>query len=291
MIHTMWLLTLLFPLMAVVAKNLDTGLDYLANENQDIALNYLTTENQVLSVNYLAKYGYLSADTTQARASVSGEKMREAVRQFQASAGLDQTGQVDNNTLELMKMPRCGVRDVGNRTTRYVRTRPKWQKRDLTYRITKYSKHRLTQAQIDKEFRKAFAMWERVTNLRFRKTSGRADIEIRFEVYSHPPFAPNVHSPFDGPSGAGGTVLAHAFDPGNWGNGLGGDIHMDDSETWTVGFNNDLLQVATHEIGHSLGLDHSDNRNTIMFNTHIPMTTVHLTSEDVERIQQLYGRK
>jgi len=276
MIHTMWLPTLLLLLASVVAKNLDTSLDYHA------------TENQVLAMNYLAKYGYLPADTTLARASVSGEKMREAVRQFQASAGLDQTGQVDNNTLEMMKMPRCGVRDVGNKTARFVPTGPIWQRSHLTYRITKYSKHHLTRAKIDKEFRKAFALWEKVTNLQFsQKMSGGVDIEISFEEYSHPPFGlpPKEHVPFDGP----GSDLAHAWPPGDY-PGFLGDIHMDDSESWhTRG--NDLLQVATHEIGHSLGLTHSGNRNTIMFDFHIPMTTVHLTSEDVERIQQLYGRK
>ena len=54
------------------------------------------------------------------------------------------------------------------------------------------------------------------------------------------------NEPFDGPSG----ILAHAFFPG-----YGGDIHFDEDETWThrtyTGVN--LMQVAVHEIGHSLG--------------------------------------
>ena len=70
----------------------------------------------------------------------------------------------------------------------------------------------------------------------------QADIEISFVSYEH-----GDGSPLDGPGG----TLAHAYFPE-----FGGDVHMDDSEKWTVNTQTgtNLLQTLAHEIGHSLGL-------------------------------------
>ena len=73
------------------------------------------------------------------------------------------------------------------------------------------------------EMRRAFAVWEMVTDLRFTQVSAsaNADIVILFQAGSHgDPY------PFDGPSG----TLAHAFFPD-----FGGDAHFDDAEPWTIG--------------------------------------------------------
>ena len=51
-----------------------------------------------------------------------------------------------------------------------------------------------------------------------------------------------------------GKVVAHAFFPKD------GKIHFDEEETWNVNSKEgtDLLMTATHEIGHALGLGHSE---------------------------------
>ena len=56
--------------------------------------------------------------------------------------GLEQTGELDDVTVELMGTPRCGVRDreqsadveFGEKSGAYVLQGSRWQKKHLTYR-------------------------------------------------------------------------------------------------------------------------------------------------------------
>jgi hypothetical protein len=42
-------------------------------------------------------------------------------------------------------------------------------------------------------------------------------------------------------------------------------MHFDDAESWHVGTTVDVFSVALHELGHALGLGHSDNPNDVMY--------------------------
>ena len=84
-----------------------------------------------------------------------------------------------------------------------------------------------------------------------------------------------------------GQVLAHAFYPEN------GETHFDESETWTQNTDEgtNLMIVAVHELGHALGLGHSNVEGAVMapyYQGYDAKFT--LEDDDIRAIQSLYGR-
>jgi len=237
---------------------------------------------------YLMKYGYIHEDeNSNTAALLSANGVKSAIKDFQAFAGLNQTGDLDDTTVKLMNTPRCGVTDIvgkgatARRRKRYALQGSRWRTRDLTYRITKYpSSSRFSRKQVDDQIQKAFELWSTSTNLNFQaKSKGSVHIEIRFERKEH-----GDGDPFDGPGG----TLAHAYFPQ-----YGGDAHFDDQEYWTIDSfkGTNLLQTAAHEFGHSLGLSHSDVNSALMapfYRGWQPNLKLH--QDDVDAIQALYGR-
>ncbi|KAM9321359.1 collagenase 3-like [Gastrophryne carolinensis] len=200
------------------------------------------------------------------------------LKEMQAFFGLEVTGKLDEETLDIMKQPRCGVPDIGEYN--FFPRKPKWARMNLTYRIVNYTPD-LPRADVDRAIKKAFKVWSDVTPLNFtRLRSGTADIMISFGKQEHGDFYP-----FDGPHG----FLAHAFPPGDK---IGGDTHFDDDENFTndhKGYN--LFMVAAHEFGHSLGLEHSRDPGSLMYPvyTYSDMSSFILPEDDVQGIQELYG--
>ncbi|KAM9728212.1 uncharacterized protein ACNS7B_016215 [Menidia menidia] len=206
------------------------------------------------------------------------DSFEDNLRKMQEFFGLEVTGQLDTNTLEVMARPRCGFTDV----TRYAHFdgRPKWDKTVVTYRITEYTPD-LSRGKVDATLAKALKLYSDVIPLDFKQIgSGKADIMIMFKAREHGDFAP-----FDGENG----VLAHAFSPGE---GHGGDTHFDEDENWTLtsaGAN--LFLVAAHEFGHALGLAHSQVQTALMYPTYQYVSTegYKLPDDDREGVQAIYG--
>jgi len=192
----------------------------------------------------LTKYGYLPAPEEGKSYLLSEEGVTNAIKQMQRVGGLNETGVIDEETLNLINTPRCGVPDViegfenlilndeenereesdgyyPSRRKRYALQGSRWKKRVLSYTVGRYPSQ-LTRAEVDIDVRKAFNMWQQASGLTFvrRSPGDTVDIEIRFENYYH-----GDEDAFDGPGG----VVAHAFFPE-----FGGDAHFDDGEDWTV---------------------------------------------------------
>ncbi|XP_066921738.1 interstitial collagenase-like [Clytia hemisphaerica] len=243
----------------------------------------VTDEDKRNALKYLSKYGYSEGF------SIEDNEYESSLREFQEFAGLSVTGLCDLATLRQMTLPRCGLNDLvltkGKRKKRYVHQGSIWKKNLLTWKL--YGTGRtLPRNTILTVMRQAFKFWRDKAAIDFQELSdsddSEPDIVVKFvESYHKDPF------PFDGPGG----TLAHAFYPHS-NKGLSGDVHFDDSEDYTYQSprGRNLLWVATHELGHSLGLAHSRERKAVMY----PWYTTYkpgfkLNDDDVLGIQLLYG--
>ncbi|KAM7448845.1 hypothetical protein ABFA07_003124 [Porites harrisoni] len=224
------------------------------------------------------------------------------ISKLQRRAGINVTGVLDTETKKLLVIPRCGVteddykdQDYGKEKGITERRRRKrftlqgswWNKKDLTYRFLSSTADLPVDIQ-QNILRKMINKWAEVSTLTVREADSSAsdndvDILISFVRGFH-----NDPYPFDG---QGGT-LAHAYYPHN-NLGLSGDAHFDDDERFTTGTSDgiNLDWVAVHEFGHSMGLEHSNVRESIMYpwyKGYFP--NIELTEDDILGIQALYGK-
>ena len=70
-------------------------------------------------------------------------------------------------------------------------------------------------------------------------------------------------------------------------------MHFDDAEAWSIGGGGgtfDTETVALHEIGHLLGLNHSDVQGSVMFPNYGGPRRA-LTADDIVGVRAMYGRR
>lgn len=177
--------------------------------------------------------------------------------------------------------------------------RGRWQATTLTWAIATYGDD-LPREQQEAIFVEAFATWSAVTPLRFERVMDvrAAHMVMGFghgnhcDLYSAVGDTCQASAAFDG---AGGT-LAHCYFPPQGGatTGVTGDCHFDEAEPFSSDDTDRvrvrLLEVAIHEIGHGLGLEHSQDRQSVMFPSYnVNDIKVSLGQSDVTAIQRLYG--
>lgn len=241
----------------------------------------------------LKTFGYLSDDSDDATWDLP-----EALVAFQLAANLPLTGVYDSATAVVLERPRCGVPDsVDLDSVRANRTREssiktysnyqlydkKWNYTDLTYRITSLCDG-LSEVEVKLSISMALKPFTLVTPLTFTLVDAKvdtADISFSFQSGDHGdgyPFNNDTNDRIP-------NTLAHAWGPPpNTYSKTFTAVHFDKDAAWTV---ERLAQIALHEIGHALGLEHSNVRKAAMYATLSNRSTLY--ADDIAGIQAKYG--
>jgi hypothetical protein len=228
---------------------------------------------------FLQRFGYLRPGA--AEGAALDDAASDALALYQKRHALPITGVFDEATRRQMSMHRCGMPDLDNGVA--FSTRCAWPTPQLTFAFDDGT------ADTAGEFaavRSAFTTWAAAVPVTFTEVGfdQNPDVVIDWRPANDPD-----HSMIGG-------VLAHADFPPACGvvtDSLPKPVHFDDSEhLWRIGavpgaF--DVQTVGLHELGHILGLQHSDVPGSVMFPSVSDNATNRvLTADDLSGIRALY---
>ncbi|KAI9108225.1 hypothetical protein K1719_020708 [Acacia pycnantha] len=212
-------------------------------------------------------------------------KLNDVLEAFQKTYNLPVTGKLDNDTIKLIKRPRCGVPPDVINVTSTMPTSFNWSwpegKKQFTYAF-------LPKNNVDKSlkdaFSSAFSRWEKVTGLSFTETPSfnQSDILIVFLKW-------------DESEVVAGSDLLGSVRTSGW-----RAMYFNVKENWVVPTADngmvmeddglDIETVAMHQIGHMVGFPHTTTEEAAVMFPFMErgQRKLEFATNESKRIQQVF---
>eukprot|EP01084_Bolivina_argentea_P124734 221010_1 len=246
---------------------------------------------------YLSKYGYYTGQID----NKLNEETKNAIKMCQKILNMEQNCKCDaafRNELAMTK--RCGVKDTNmfnesksKSEMKIERNEEYYAKKLITYAIGEFPDY-LAEIEVKQCVQNAFYEWDRHCGLSFEmvENMNECDIKIVWSNLGH-----GMGISVDGPGGTLGIAIVGMLEldmSENWIIVNEENKHslsvIKDKTTWNKELekpNVSLINVLLHEIGHTLGLSHSENKCDLMYPIYNPNINC-LSHGDIKRIVASY---
>lgn len=226
---------------------------------------------------YLNRFGYITDKQEE-----TIDNVINAIKRLQRLGGLLETGELDAKTLRLMDAPRCACKDV-EYLTEGATNSPRWGLSTLTWYVSGYDTE-ISKGEWIASIDQAFYNWSQVCNLKFEQVQSSREANIILGI------GRGRADDFDGNSGTlawMSVISSYNYKGQHQGK-------FDEDETWIpkgkTGRGIYLVNVATHEIGHSLIGSHSKVKSALMAPFYSPSVEKPQPNDDISRAVTLYGK-